>query len=135
MYIIPQLRADEKVIYLRKSRKDDPLLSVEEVVAKHKQEIDEWLEQNQGEGGPVPEGNIFKEVVSGETIEDRPKMKEILRLVESPKIKAIVCKEPSRLSRGDLMETDANMHYLDEGGVLQLEIMLTENTCVDCVKK
>ena len=31
--------------------------------------------------------------------------------------------------------TDANMHYLDEGGVLQLEIMLTENTCVDCVKK
>lgn len=104
MYIIPQLRADEKVVYLRKSRKDDPLLSVEEVVAKHKQEIDEWLEQNQAEGGPVPEGNIFKEVVSGETIEDRPKMKEILRLVESPKIKAIVCKEPSRLSRGDLMD-------------------------------
>lgn len=31
--------------------------------------------------------------------------------------------------------TDANMHYLDEGGILQLEIMLTENTCVDCVKK
>lgn len=31
--------------------------------------------------------------------------------------------------------TDANMHYLDEGGTLQLEIMLTENTCVDCVKK
>lgn len=31
--------------------------------------------------------------------------------------------------------TDANMHYLDEGGTLQLEIMLTETTCVDCVKK
>lgn len=31
--------------------------------------------------------------------------------------------------------TEANMHYLDEGGYLQLEIMLTENTCVDCVKK
>ena len=31
--------------------------------------------------------------------------------------------------------TEANMHYLDEGGVLQLEIMLTENTCVDCIKK
>ena len=30
--------------------------------------------------------------------------------------------------------TEANMHYLDEGGELQLEIMLTENTCVDCVK-
>ncbi len=31
--------------------------------------------------------------------------------------------------------TDTNMHFLDEGGTLQLEIMLTENTCVDCVKK
>jgi hypothetical protein len=31
--------------------------------------------------------------------------------------------------------TEANMHYLDEGGELQLEIMLTENTCVDCIKK
>lgn len=31
--------------------------------------------------------------------------------------------------------TESNMHYLDEGGTLQLEIMLTENTCVDCVKK
>ncbi len=31
--------------------------------------------------------------------------------------------------------TEANMHYLDEGGTMQLEIMLTENTCVDCVKK
>ena len=31
--------------------------------------------------------------------------------------------------------TEANMHYLDEGGTLQLEIMLTENTCVDCVRK
>lgn len=32
--------------------------------------------------------------------------------------------------------TDENMHYVDEGkGELQLEIMLTEKTCVDCVKK
>ncbi len=30
---------------------------------------------------------------------------------------------------------DKNQHYLDEGkGELQLEIMLTENTCVDCIK-
>lgn len=31
---------------------------------------------------------------------------------------------------------EQNQHFLDEGkGELQLEIMLTENTCVDCVKK
>ena len=32
--------------------------------------------------------------------------------------------------------TPENQHYLDEGkGELQLEIMLTENTCIDCVKE
>ena len=32
--------------------------------------------------------------------------------------------------------TEQNQHYLDEGkGELQLEFMLTKNTCVDCVKK
>lgn len=102
MYIIPQLRGDEKAKYLRKSQTDDPLLTVEEVLAKHEQMLDEWVEKNQPEGGPVPEANTFREIVSGETISDRPAMKELLRLAESPKIKAIMCVEPSRLSRGDL---------------------------------
>ena len=102
MYIIPQLRGDEKAKYLRKSQTDDPLLTVEEVLAKHEQMLDEWVERNQPAGGPVPEENTFREIVSGETISDRPAMKELLRLVESPKIKAIMCVEPSRLSRGDL---------------------------------
>jgi len=32
--------------------------------------------------------------------------------------------------------TPENQHYLDDGeGVLELEVMLTENTCVDCVKE
>lgn len=102
MYIVPLLRGDEKAKYLRKSQTDDPLLSVEEVLAKHEQMLDEWVEKNQPDGGPVPEENTFREIVSGETIKDRPAMKELLRLVESPKIKAIMCVEPSRLSRGDL---------------------------------
>lgn len=102
MYVIPPLRGDEKAKYLRKSQTDDPLLSVEEVLAKHEQMLDEWVERNQPEGGPVPEANTFREIGSGETIDDRPAMRELLRLVESPKIKAIMCVEPSRLSRGDL---------------------------------
>ena len=102
MYIVPQLRGDEKAEYLRKSRADDPLLSAEEVLAKHEQMLDEWVARNQPEGGPIPEENRFREVGSGETIASRPAMKELLRLIESPKIKAIVCVEPSRLSRGDL---------------------------------
>lgn len=104
MYLIPQLRADEIVKYLRKSRKDDPLLTIEEVLEKHDQEIAEWLEHNIPDAGVIPTENVFREVVSGETIDGRPEMQRLLRLIESPKIKAIVCKEPSRLSRGDLMD-------------------------------
>lgn len=102
MYIIPQFRGDEKLKYLRKSRTDDPLLTVEEVLEKHEQLLDEWVERNQPEGGPIPEENTYREVVSGETIDSRPQMRELLRRVESPKIKAVLVKEPSRLSRGDL---------------------------------
>lgn len=102
MYIIPQYKGEEKVIYLRKSRTDDPLLSVEEVLEKHEQRLDEWNEQTQPEGGPIPESNIYREVGSGETIANRPRMQELLRRIESPKVKALLCVEPTRLTRGDL---------------------------------
>lgn len=102
MYIIPQLRGDEKAYYLRKSQTDDPLLSVEEILAKHEQMLDDWVEKNQPEGGPVPEENRYREIGSGETIKSRPQMQALLRAVESPKIKAVMVTEPSRLTRGDL---------------------------------
>lgn len=101
MYLIPQLRGDEKVIYSRKSRADDQLATVEEVLAKHERMLDEWVELNQAEGGPIPEENRFREVVSGETLDSRPEMQRLLRMIESPKIRAVVCVEPQRLSRGD----------------------------------
>ena len=102
MYLIPSLKGAEIVMYLRKSRSDDPLLSVEEVLVNHEQMIKDWLGQVLPDYEAIPEENAFREVVSGETLDGRPKMMALLRLVEDPKIKAIVCKEPSRLSRGDL---------------------------------
>ena len=95
-----QFKPDEILIYLRKSRSDDPLLSVEEVLAKHEAILDEWCEKNLG--FKIPEDNRFREVVSGETIADRPEVQKVLRLIESPKIKAILIVEVQRLSRGDL---------------------------------
>lgn len=94
------LTPDEIIEYLRKSRSDDALLTVEEVLAKHETILDDWAENNLG--GKVPEENKFREVVSGETIDDRPEMKEILKRIESPRIKAILVVEVQRLSRGDL---------------------------------
>lgn len=99
-YDFTQFKADEILVYLRKSRTDDPLLTVEEVLAKHEAILDEWAEKNLG--CKMPEENKFREVVSGETIADRPEVQKVLRLIESPKIKAILIVEVQRLSRGDL---------------------------------
>ena len=93
---------DEVIIYLRKSRADNPSESVEEVLAKH----EKMLQAKAIEmfGHEIPEENIYREVVSGETIEDRPVMQEVLAKIENPNIKACMVVEPSRLSRGDLMD-------------------------------
>ena len=94
------LQPEEIIDYLRKSRADDPLLTVEEVLARHEAILDEWAEKNLG--AKVPEENKYREVVSGETIADRPEIQKVLKLIESPKIKAILIVEVQRLSRGDL---------------------------------
>ena len=94
------LTPDEILAYLRKSRSDDALLTVEEVLQKHETILDEWAERNIG--GKIAEENKFREVVSGETIDDRPEMKELLKQIESPRIKAVLVVEVQRLSRGDL---------------------------------
>ena len=92
--------AEDILVYLRKSRTDDPTMTVEEVLEKHESILDEWAEKNLDE--KVPEKNKYREVVSGETIDDRPEIKKILKLVESPRYKAILIVEVQRLSRGDL---------------------------------
>lgn len=91
---------NEIIIYLRKSRSDDPALTVEEVLEKHEARLQEWAVNNFGE--KIPEENILREVVSGETIDDRPEMLRLLGMIESPKVQAILIVEPQRLSRGDL---------------------------------
>lgn len=99
-YKLENLKPNEILAYFRKSRTDDPTLSVEEVLAKHETILNEWAERNLG--AVIPEENKYREVVSGETIADRPEVQKVLKLIESPKIKAILIVEVQRLSRGDL---------------------------------
>lgn len=101
---------DEVIDYLRKSQSDDSRLTVEEVLEKHEKILDEWAERNLG--GKVPEANKFREIVSGEKISQRPEFKKVLKLIESPKIRAIKCVEPQRLTRGDLEEVGFLMKRL-----------------------
>lgn len=94
------LTPEEILEYLRKSRSDDPTLTVEEVLANHETRLDDWMERNFGR--TVPQENRYREVVSGETLKERPEINIILRKIESPKYKAVLLVELSRLSRGDL---------------------------------
>lgn len=109
-YTPTSYKETEILEYLRKSRSDDPALSVEEVLAKHETILSDWVSRNIG--AAIPEDNIYREVVSGETIDDRPEMLKLLSHIESPKIKAVLVVEVQRLSRGDLEDAGRLMKLL-----------------------
>lgn len=96
--------------YLRKSQSDDPLLTVEEVLAKHEEILDNWTVKMFGRKSP--EENKFREVVSGETLKERPEINKLLLMVESPKYKAVNVVDPQRLSRGDMEDIGRLMKLL-----------------------
>ena len=97
-----ELKPEEIIMYLRKSRADDPLLTVEEVLSNHEAMLDEWCERNLT--STIPQANRIKEVVSGESIADRGGFQQVLKMVESDNIKAVMVKEISRLGRPDKQE-------------------------------
>lgn len=86
--------------YGRKSRTDDPLLSVEEILEKHSKIIEEYAEKHLG--GPIPDENKYMEVGSGESLKERPEITRLLKDIENPAVKAIIVVDVQRLSRGDL---------------------------------
>ena len=104
VYTINYFRPDEQLLYLRKSRQDDPNETVEEVLAKHEIQLQEYAEREFG--GRIPEENIYREIASGESIATREEIKKVLARIEDPTIKSVIVIEPARLSRGDLGDCD-----------------------------
>lgn len=101
--IMDEIKPEEILMYLRKSRTDDPLLSVDEVLSNHELILDEWCERNLPY--PIPKENRFKEIISGgESIRDRLQFQRILKMLESPQYRAVIVKEISRLGRPDKQE-------------------------------
>lgn len=88
------------IIYLRKSRQDDPNQTIEEVLAKHEAILQEYARRELG--GEIPPENIYREVISGESIAERSEIKKVLARLEDPNVAGVLVVEPSRLSRGDL---------------------------------
>lgn len=93
---------DKYLVYLRKSRSDGEHETVEDVLAKHETIIQEFAVK--AFGSPIPEKCIYREVVSGETIQDRPAIKMLLDIIQNEPIKGVLTIEPQRLSRGDLSD-------------------------------
>ena len=93
---------DKYLVYLRKSRSDGDYDTIEEVLNKHETIIQEFAIKTFGD--TIPENLIFREVVSGETIQDRPMIKTLLDIIQNEPIKGVLTIEPQRLSRGDLSD-------------------------------
>ena len=100
--ISPEMKFKIWIMYLRKSRQDDPNETVEEVLAKHEAQLQDWAERELGHR--IPEEYIFREIVSGERISDRRELQKVLRAIESNEVAGIICKDAPRLSRGDLLD-------------------------------
>lgn len=85
---------DNVAVYLRKSREDEELR--DETLARHETMISEYCKRN----GLLIE-KVYKEVVSGENISNRPEMQRLLEDVSTGMYSGVVCIEIERLSRGN----------------------------------
>ena len=85
-------------IYLRKSRKDYELeaLGEGETLARHRKALTE-LAKSKG----LVISKVYEEMVSGESIEDRPEMQRLLYDVCAGKYKGVLVMEIERLARGN----------------------------------
>ena len=123
--ISPEMKFKIWIMYLRKSRQDDPNETVEEVLAKHEIQLQEWAERELGHR--IPEEYIYREIVSGERISDRREMQKVLRAIESNEVAGIICKDAPRLSRGDLLDCGTLMTTLQFTSTLVATPMMVYN--------
>ena len=91
----------EYAIYLRKSRAD---MEAEakgegETLARHEHILLDLASKKR-----LKIGKIYREIVSGETIEARPEMQKLLADVKAGKWKGVLVVEVERLARGETMD-------------------------------
>ena len=92
--------------YLRKSRED---LDYErnnqnyKTLERHKERLKLITESA---GKPVNAENIYEEVVSGDSIAERPEIQRLLHDIEDPVVKGVWVIDVQRLCRGDLGDQD-----------------------------
>lgn len=83
-------------LYLRKSREEE---SIEETLARHERMLIDYCKRNN-----LIIEHIYKEVVSGESLESRPQAQQMLIDVENGCYDGVVVIELERLSRGNQID-------------------------------
>lgn len=96
------------LMYLRKSRQDNPNETIEEVLARHERQLQEYAIKTFGYR--IEEENIYREIVSGETIDDRPEINRVFERMQNSNIKGVLVIEPQRLTRGDMLDCGTVVH-------------------------
>ena len=120
-YELGKVSIHKIILYLRKSRAEGKE-SVEEVLSRHEKILQDYAIQTFGQ--KIPEENIYREVVSGETIDERVEIQKVFSRLEKEEIDILLVVEPQRISRGDM---------LDCGRVVQ--ILKYTNTWVTTITK
>lgn len=98
---LAQICVDQIIIYLRKSRAERNE-TVEEVLARHEKILQDYAIQTFGK--KIPEANIYREVVSGETLDERIEIKKVFQRLEHEPIRGLLVVEPQRISRGGMTD-------------------------------
>ena len=90
--------SSEYAMYLRKSRADIELETFDKLdtLKRHETILTELAKRNH-----YPIGEIYREVVSGETIDARPEMQRLLADIKAGRWKGVLVVEVERLARGD----------------------------------
>ena len=115
----------EYLIYLRKSRQDNENETVEEVLARHERQLQEYAIKEFGY--KIDEKNIYREIVSGETIDDRPQINLLFERMQSENITGVLVIETSRLTRGDLLDCGRVVHLFKYTNTLIITPQKTYN--------
>jgi len=87
-------------IYLRKSRAEEHM-SLDEILGRHLASLTAYAEKY---GFLVDEADIYKEVVSGESLFARPEMLRLMEAVSAGKYEAVLCVDMQRLGRGGMYD-------------------------------
>ena len=96
-----EIYADELIIFLRKSRSDNPNETVEETLQRHERQLQEHALKTFG--SYIKEENIYREVVSGgEELEQRPEFLKVLHRLEKGNVRGVLVVDPQRLSRSGM---------------------------------